>query len=370
MEENKDLAASLGYKLVDDAQETPKKEDATTTEPTVEVGNTEGAEVKAETNSSLENEKSDTTTDSSTETQEVKTETPSLDDLLREKSGGKFESYDDLEKVLSEKPTETNTVEFANEQLAVLNQYVKDGGKIEDFVKTQIDYSSMTDLDVIKSEMRLNDPDITDADIEFLLNRKYKTNEEEYDEDEVRLSKINLRKDANKARKNLSEWQSKYSIPEGKEETTSVKEAEEIQAEQNRKLQQEKERWQGKVKDTVSKLEKFEFDINENGDKFTFNLSDNDRESIIETSSDLSKFWSRFMNEDGTENMEKLNKAMFIVDNFDKIVRAAASQYKSSGKDDVLKDIKNPDYNSESGTQESGNKSLYQQIYEGWKKGN
>ena len=76
------------------------------------------------------------------------------------------------------------------------------------------------------------------------------------------------------------------------------------------------------------------------------------------------------MNEDGTENVQKLNEAMFVVDNFDKIVRAVANQYKSTGKDDVLKDIKNPDYNVNSGNQESGLKSLQQQMYDAWQEGN
>ena len=77
------------------------------------------------------------------------------------------------------------------------------------------------------------------------------------------------------------------------------------------------------------------------------------------------------MNEDGTENMEKLNKTMFLVDNFDKVIRAVANQYKSSGNDDVLKDIKNPDFNANStSTSDSSSKSLQQQMYDAWQKGN
>ena len=76
------------------------------------------------------------------------------------------------------------------------------------------------------------------------------------------------------------------------------------------------------------------------------------------------------MNEDGTENMEKLNKTMHIVDNYNKIIRAVANQYKSSGKDDVLKDIKNPDYNVNNSDTSSELKSIQQQMYDAWKKGN
>ena len=61
---------------------------------------------------------------------------------------------------------------------------------------------------------------------------------------------------------------------------------------------------------------------------------------------------------------------MFILDNFDKIIRAAASQFKSEGKDTVLKDIKNPNYNAETKKEATGAKSLQEQMYEAWKKNN
>ena len=76
------------------------------------------------------------------------------------------------------------------------------------------------------------------------------------------------------------------------------------------------------------------------------------------------------MNEDGTENIDKLNKTMFMVDNFDKIIRASASQFKSEGKDAVLDDIKNPNYSADSKVESSGAKSLQEQMYEAWKKQN
>ena len=71
-----------------------------------------------------------------------------------------------------------------------------------------------------------------------------------------------------------------------------------------------------------------------------------------------------------TENVEKLNKTMFMVDNFDKIIRAAASQFKSDGKDSVLKDIKNPNYSADTEVDSSGVGSLQEQMYAAWKKDN
>ena len=368
MEDNKELAEALGFKLVDDSK--PAEEPVKTEEPAKveEPAKTEEAPVLEKTEEPTE--KLDTTTDSSEETQEVKTESPSFEELLLEKSGGKFKSYEDLEKTLSEKPQETQSVDFANEQLEVLNRYVQDGGKLEDFLKTQVNYADMSEMDVIKAEMKLNDPDLTESDMDFLINKEYQLDTEEYEEDEVRLSKIKLRKDARAARTALKEWQDKYAVPEKKKSVEPQQKVEQTTQPSKESLEKERVRWETAVKDSASKMEKLDFEINEKGEKFSFALSEDDRATVIKNNSDLSTFWSRFMNGDGTENVDKLNKSMFILDNFDKIIRAAASQFKSEGKDTVLKDIKNPNYNAETKREATGAKSLQEQMYEAWKKNN
>ena len=367
MEQNKEIAEALGYKLVDES----------TTEETINVEETVKVEESATQEGALSSEKkeepiekSDTTTDSSEVTQEVKTDNPSFEELLLEKSNGKFKNYEDLEKTLTEKPQETKSTEFASEQLEILNRYVKDGGKLEDFLKTQVDYSSMSELDVIKAEMRLADPDLTESDMDFLINKEYQLDTDEYDEDDVRLSKIKLRKNARKAKTALKEWQDNYAIPEKTESIEVQKQAEQNNQVNQENAQKERQRWEKGVSESASKMEKIDFEINESGDKFSFALSDNDRQEMVKNTSDLSKFWSKFMNGDGTENIDKLNKTMFIVDNFDKIIRASASQFKSDGKDAVLKDIKKPNYSADSKVDSSEIGSLQEQMYAAWKKDN
>jgi hypothetical protein len=54
------------------------------------------------------------------------------------------------------------------------------------------------------------------------------------------------------------------------------------------------------------------------------------------------------MKEDGTEDMASLNRDMAILSDFDNIVRAVYSQARSTGKETVVKDLKNPSYTPES----------------------
>tara|TARA_R110000824_G_scaffold110347_1_gene258319 strand:- start:97 stop:1146 length:1050 start_codon:yes stop_codon:yes gene_type:complete len=345
-QDNKTLAESMGYKLVDDAEKNESTE-------------------SVDTESSLQ-ENSD-----NPESSETKSEPIDFNSLLLEKSEGKFESYEDLVESFEKTQQKQNTSTFANETIAKMNQYVLSGGKIDDFNKTQVDYSEMSDDDIVKSEMKLNDSDLSDEDIDFMFNNEYTLDEEEYDEDEVRISKLKLRKDAKQSREKLVQWKKQFEIPEVSKATENQREnidSEKLKQQESFKI--EKERWANVVHETTSKFDKVDFDINDKGEKFTFALSDEDRNSVKETSADLSKFWSRFMNKDGTENVEKLNKTMFLVDNFDKVVRAVANQYKSNGKDDVLKDIKNPDYSMNNSETGSELKSLQQQMYDAWQKGN
>ena len=53
---------------------------------------------------------------------------------------------------------------------------------------------------------------------------------------------------------------------------------------------------------------------------------------------------------------------MDILDNVDSIVRNAYTQGKSGGKEDVIKDIKNPSYNPESKTDTDTPLSIQDQI--------
>ena len=145
-QDNKALAESMGYKLVDDAEKNESTE-------------------SVDTESSLK-ENSD-----NPESSETKSEPSDFNTLLREKSEGKFESYEALVKSFEETQQKQNTSTFANETIATMNKYVLDGGNIDDFNKTQVDYSEMSDDDIVKAEMKLNDSDLSDEDIKTRMDR-------------------------------------------------------------------------------------------------------------------------------------------------------------------------------------------------------
>lgn len=381
--DNKKIAESLGFKLVEEEKKEVKKDEVAA--EVIEISNKEEAKEESSlketkesqdepSKSSKPSEPIDSTdSNESVESQEDVQKEPTFDEMLLEKSDGKIKSYDDLEKVLSDKSEQTT--EFANEQVAKLNEFIRDGGDIQDFISTQTeDYSQMSDLEIIKKEMKFNDSDLTNEDINLLLNSKYNLNEDDYDEGEIRLSKLKLRQDAKKTRQRFVDRQEKYATPK-KPETTGINETTETipnKSDAEIKAAQEKEvaRWNNLVNKSVDGMENVDFEINEKGDKFSYKLTDDDKSRLKKVNNNLGDFWSRFMNEDGSENIEKLSKTMFMVDNFEKIIRSVASQYKSSGKEDVLKDIKNPSFETDSKPSGDGAKTLHQQMYDAWRKNN
>ena len=53
---------------------------------------------------------------------------------------------------------------------------------------------------------------------------------------------------------------------------------------------------------------------------------------------------------------------MFVLDNFQDIIRSVASQYRSKGTEQVIKDIKNPSFNNEPRGDMSSKKSIIEQL--------
>ncbi len=322
-------AKGMGLSIADEPtkEEAPKqevpKEEPTKEEPTKE-------------DSSLNDE--ETPKGEPTQDDDAPKETPqevSFESLLDEKSGGKYKTYEELEEALT---TESSSVEFANEQIAKLNDYVAKGGNVNEYLRTQTaNYDDMSEQDIVKSFMRFNNPDLDGSEIELLFSDKYKLDEDEYTEDEIRLSNIKLKQASNKARAELKKFQSDNSTPEVQRDL----EAEQAKIEENQKV------WRGKVDNNMKEFKNVEFDINDKGEKFSFELSDKAVDNVSNSTKNLPAFWDRYVNKDGSENITKLVKDMAILDNVDSIVRSAYAQGAANGKEDVIEDIKNPSYTPE-----------------------
>lgn len=266
---------------------------------------------------------------------------------MNEKFGTEFSSIDDAKNALS--PRELN---FANEQIAQMNKFVSETGRsVIEYLQTQaIDYNKISNEDVMKVYMKQNNPDLTTEEVNLLITSKYKLGDKGGNEAEKKLGQIELKRDVANARKDLTNTQEQYRMPV-KNEGMSNEEANEI-----------RENWINSMKTEVDDVESLSFDINDNGEVFDFQLNDDHKKSLVESNSNLNNFFDRYVEESGDWNFDKLNIDMFVLDNFQDIIRSVASQYRSKGTEQVVRDIKNPSFNNEPKSNMSKDKSIIEQL--------
>jgi len=327
-------AKGMGFELAEETEVVEKE--VVENSPEKESKEVENNETQKE--SSL---KEDSTQETSEETEVFE---KSFEDLLAEKTNGKYKTYEEIESLLSSKETKSS---FANEQMAELNDYVAKGGDVEEYLRTQTaNYDEMDELNLVKSALKFNNNDLESDEVDLLFNSQYKLDEDIYTADEIKLSKIKLRSDAKKAKKELKSFQKDSSVPKQHREQVNNKK----QSEENVRL------WNEKIDKSLTDFKDVNFDINDKGEKFSYKLSEEAIENVRTSNKNLVSFWDRYVNEDGSENITKLNKDMATLNNLDSIVRSAFAQGLSKGKGDIIDDIKNPSYSPD--TKSSADKPL------------
>ena len=198
--------------------------------------------------------------------------------------------------------------------------------------------------------MKQNSPELTNEEVNLLINSKYKLGEKDGNEAEKKLAQIELKRDVINARKELINLQEQYRMPN------------ENKGMSNEEVNEIREDWINNMKSEVNDVESLSFEINDKGEVFDFHLTDDHKRSLVESNSNLNDFFDRYVGEEGNWNFDKLNIDMFVLDNFEDIIRSVASQYRSKGTEQVIRDIKNPSFNNEPRGTTTQSKSILEQL--------
>ena len=338
--ENSDVEPQENNEPSDDSEYTPEEamESSLTTEPPQEDGNHEQEEEEY----------------SSPEEREDDYESDDYDalDVLNEKYGT---DYDNLDELLDDLEDQREN-EFANEEVAELNRFVEETGRTpEDYFKTQSqDYDKMSDEEVVKEYLTLENPDLTQKEIDLFFNDTYKQGEEKYSSREAELGKIHLKRDVSKAKEELIDLQDEYWTPE--EDNESYTEEEYMEA------QESKEDFLDDMDDELDDMESLSFQMNDSGETFEYQLTEDDKTMVGETMANLDDFFEPYQDDRGNWDTEKLALDMIAMKLQDKIVRSVANQYRSQGAESVLNDINNPSYEPNQVSQEQSGESIASQI--------
>ena len=328
---NNDLEAMLGDMVVNEnkqPQEEPQQEvinepqpETESAQPAQEVVQQEEATVETPPQSSLQEE----------EISEEEMEATMLE-YLSERLGREVTSFDEIQGT-------QNTSAQIDESLHSLNKFVQETGRsVEDWLSYQaMDTSEMDDLAAVKIQLKSQyGKDITNEDLEILIEDKYSLDEDLYDESEIRLSKLQLKIDADKARQEIESLRTQYSTP-AKQQTSVEQEFEGIVNDE----------WLGTMSAEVDALDGIEFQVSKDK-SFTFGLEDSYKSQLKSKNEQIEDFFGSYVDNQGQWDFEKWNMHQTVLDNIETIVKTAYSQGLGDGQRGLVNKAANVQYSDPS----------------------
>ena len=247
-------------------------------------------------------------------------------DYLSERLGKRVSSFDEIGGV------EDTSVEI-DERVAAINEFVRQTGRDPQdwFTYQAMNPSEMDDVSVVKTQLKSQYGDLSDSDLNLLLGNKYKLDADLYDENEVRLSQIQLKMDADKARQDIEGLRSQYAAPAKQEQPQ-----EEFEGIVN-------DEWLGNMSAEVDALDGIEFQVSKDK-SFTFGLEDNYKSELKSKNENIEEFFSTYVGNEGQWDFEKWNMHQTVLDNIETIVKTAYQQGLGEGQRGLVDKAANVQY--------------------------
>ena len=209
-----------------------------------------------------------------------------------------------------------------DERVEAISRFVEETGRNPEdwFAYQRLNPSEMDDSTAIRVDLATEYPDLTSDEINMLVNSKYKLDPDLYSEDEVRMSQLQMKIDAKKAKDNIETMRNEYMAPE--QESFSGDDVID-------------EDWIRNMVTEVDAMTGLEFDLG--GEKsFTFGLDDDYKAQLVDKNSRLDEYFDPYVREDGSWDYDMLNSHRAVIDNIDKIVSSAYRQGMSDGQRGIV----------------------------------
>jgi len=286
-------------------------------------------------------------------------ETTGFESQLFEKSGGKYKSWEDLQKIIDEKPID---LKFENDTSKKVFDYIK-SGKIDDVMdilyeqKVLSNIGELDDKEVIRLKIAYENSDYTQEDISDEFVDAYGFKGDEDDSGEVDKYNRMIKRTAKKAREFLLSQKQDIILPDITPQNQPQQEEIPVDTEGVARMRQS---WLSSLDTASNDFKGFKFDLKDKGVSgvIEYPIESTEAQSLKSklTSYDyMAEFESRYIQGDKYD-AAKLMKDMYIRDNFEKIVSAAVTQALSKGKLETLGNIKNINLNQQSSESFVGDK--------------
>lgn len=266
---------------------------------------------------------------------------------VSERLGVSVDSIEALAQIL-----EAQKSPSIDERVKAIADFVEETGRdpYDWFRYQSINPSEMDDLSAVKMQLAVDYPNLSNEDINLLVASKYKVDEDIYSDDEVRLAKIQLKIDADKAKRDIEQLRENYRMP--------VKQEDPAQAEVQSPID---ENWIRTMSQEVDALEALTFQLGDQ--EFNFGLNDQYKSSLKDKNARLDEFFDQYVDESGSWDFETLNAHRALIDNIDEIASAIYKQGLSDGQRNLVEKAANVDVTSPRVAESKNADSVAAQIF-------
>jgi hypothetical protein len=265
---------------------------------------------------------------------------------VSEKLGVSIDSLEQLTQLL-----EAQKSPSIDERVKAIADFVEETGRdpYDWFRYQSINPSEMDDISAVKLQFAVDYPNLSNEDIDLLVKSKYKVDEDLFSDEEIRLSKIQLKIDADKAKRDIDKLRENYRMPVKQEASQ-----EEVQSPID-------ENWIRTMSQEVDSLEALSFQLGDQ--EFNFGINDQYKSSLKDKNARLDEFFDQYVDDSGSWNFELLNSHRALVDNIDEIVSAIYKQGLSDGQRKLVETAANVDVSSPRPAQSKAADSVASQIF-------
>ena len=266
-------------------------------------------------------------------------------EFLSERLGINIDSLDDLQMQQQEQRE-------LDERIEAIANFVQDTGRDPQdwFIYQQLNPSEMDDMTAIQVQMATEYPNLSQDEIGMLVSSKYKLDPDQHSDEEVKLSQLQMKIDAENARRGIDEMRLQYQAPERESvESESIID----------------ESWISGMAEELDSMEGIEFDLG-NGRSFTFGMDDRYKGQLAEKNARLDEFFDPYVREDGSWDYDTLNMHRALIDNADKIIQSVYRQGMADAQRSVVQNAANatPTSPNQGSNQNNGPDPLTQQLRE------
>ena len=268
--------------------------------------------------------------------------------FISERLGLDFDSIDQLAEILNA-PKQSADID---ERVKAIADFVAETGRDPQdwFTYQSLNPSEMDDLAAVKLQMAVEYPNLSNEEVDLLLGSKYKIDEDLFSDEEIKLSKLQLKIDAQKSRSEIERIRDSYKAPVREQQSSPQ---EEIQSPITKD-------WIKTMSDEVDSLEALTFELGDS--EFNFGIKPEYRNQLKQKNAKLDEFFDQYVAEDGSWNFEMLNAHRAVIDNIDEIAKAIYSQGLSDGQRKLVEKTANVDVSGPAPTGNQNTNSVYEQV--------